>query len=113
MRASRGRARQVLSYLAMFATLVGFARAAFPVRPHGNGRATFTIAADDSSPTVNTARLPRTSFRRAALVLGPALPDLADVMTPSGDENARRFERGWLFPKSIAPTPPFRPPRRV
>lgn len=113
MRASRGRARQVLSYLSMFATLVGFARAAFPVHPHANSRTAYTIVADDSSPTVNTARLPRTGFRRAALILGPALPDLAEALTPSGDENARRFERGRLFPKSIAPTPPFRPPRRV
>lgn len=102
----------MLAYLAMFATLVGFARSAFPVHTHGNSRVAYTIAADDSAPAFNTARLP-TGLRRAALVLGPALPDLAETPTPSADEAARRFERGLLGPRSIPPTPPFRPPRRV
>lgn len=103
----------MLAYLAMLATIVGFARSAFPVHAHETGRAAYSIGADDSSPSVNSARLPRTGFKRAAFLLGPALPDLTDALTPSGDDDSRRFERGWLLPKSVDPAPPFRPPRRV
>jgi len=113
------RLRALASFLVSLGFVVGVARSAIPAHVSlgtlaNTVQATVDAAAasaDDASPRLSEARIPRGGMRRNAPTINPGVRDDERSLAPRTDGRASLLVRAVLVPPSFVPPPPFHPPR--
>ena len=112
--------RRTFAALVLLGFVAGLLRAAFPVIRHRTANAANAefvttqsgVSVDDGIPSVDEARPIRIGARRAAFLVNAGLPSLAGS-ADDGWSSRMPADRRDAAPASVAPSPPFHPPRTV